>query len=153
MNKKDQLLRLVAIPRHFALFVPKGQLRRETNAQSSLLHSTLMSQLWGKKTKQTRTTIKWQTPLWTSQVTWHYDSTSAPIRITNVTYHLIILRLSHNTHTSLMIQRAKTFLSTDTDVGISEYCCVKTMTALRTKPAVASHPRNSRYGKDTHLIK
>lgn len=39
MNKKDQLLRLIAIPRHFALFVTKGQLRRETNTQNLWLHS------------------------------------------------------------------------------------------------------------------
>lgn len=47
MNKIHQLLRLIAVPRHFALFVPEGQLRRER----------------GKKDRK-HCYITWTSPTW-----------------------------------------------------------------------------------------
>lgn len=38
VNQIHQLLGLVAVPRHFALFVPEGQLRREKKEQNAWLH-------------------------------------------------------------------------------------------------------------------
>lgn len=65
MNKIHQLLRLIAVPRHFALFVPEGQLRREREGKKDKKHCYIT---WTSPTLRqakknqgwSRATIEWK---------------------------------------------------------------------------------------------